>query len=152
MPPSSLSTTPFNMIFSIPWDTSCANSWGLPGLTTKHQYHFLFSKFRSKVTPGVLTWKLHHPRQTRSHFITHHSRHPGIEQTRRYSNDSNTISRQISRHRQCERGDGSLGGGVGDLAWLAVESCRGGDHDYNAAFAIFASGCGACDVWENLAD
>jgi hypothetical protein len=36
IPPSNLSTTPFSMIFSMLCVTSCANSWGLPGLTVFH--------------------------------------------------------------------------------------------------------------------
>lgn len=76
-----------------------------------------------KQKTGTLTRKFHNPRQTRPDFITHHSRHPRIKQTRRHRNNPNAMSRQVPCQRQRKRGNSSFGSGVGDLAGLPVEGC-----------------------------
>jgi len=96
--------------------------------------------------------KLHDPLQTLPHLIAHQGRHAGSEQARRDCYYSDSISRQVACERQGQRGDGALGGGVGDLARLPVKGRARGDEDQDTALVVGGGGWDGCEVRQGLTD
>lgn len=68
MPPSSRSTTPLSMIFSMVCVTNCANSCGCPGLTN----YLLSAATKFSVERDIPTWEFHDSGQARPNLVRHH--------------------------------------------------------------------------------
>ena len=117
-----------------------------------HILHAILDHPRKFLWPARSRRELHNPQQAAPNFMTHHGRHPRVEQARRDRDDSDAVPRKVPRQRKGKRRYRAFAGGVGHLTRLAVKGSGGGHEDQHAAFAVWVEGLYFGEVRKRLSD
>lgn len=71
-----------------------------------------------------------------ANLVRHSARHARLKETGGNGHGADAVAAKISSHGKREGSDGALGGGIRDLAILAVKGGGRGDHDDDAVIAV----------------